>query len=147
MTDKKDDKKTTGETIIEKADEVLSGALADMGEFAGNIDEHVRDLHDEFVRRVAMIAIAAVGLITALAWDDFLQELFKAIFSEGMTLGVRFLYAIALTMIAASFAIAVRKLVPWYNKIWEKKKKKAERIKNAAKKTADKKTTKKVVKK
>lgn len=56
---------------------------------------------DEFFGRLIAITVAAFGLITALAWDDVLRELFGRFFGGGSSLSLRLLYAALLTILTA----------------------------------------------
>lgn len=51
----------------------------------------------EFFERLSLFAIAALGLITALAWDEMFKSLFISLFGHLNSLYNKFLYAFILT--------------------------------------------------
>ena len=75
-----------------------------------------KKLPHEFIERLWTIAIAAVGLIAAFAWDRFLRELIDHLFAKGESLWVLFAYAMVMTFIAAFVAINLPWIERWYRK-------------------------------
>ena len=75
-----------------------------------------RKLPHEFIERLWTIAIAAIGLIAAFAWDRFLRELIDQLFAKGESLWMLFAYAVLMTFIAAFVAINLPWVERWYRK-------------------------------
>lgn len=53
-----------------------------------------------FARQTATLLMAAFGLISALAWNDAVQTLFKNVFGEISQIWAKFVYAVVITLIA-----------------------------------------------
>lgn len=72
-------------------------------DFEKALTEHGIEVRDKFSSRIITIIIAGFGLITVLAWDEVLQDIFLKIFGGGeITLGEKVIYALAVTLIATS---------------------------------------------
>jgi len=56
-------------------------------------------LHLVVLQKTFELLTAAFSLIAALAWNDAIQSLFKAIFGEASSLYAKFLYAILITVV------------------------------------------------
>ena len=72
---------------------------------------HVEQVANQFSNRVITLVIASLGLTTALAWDDTLKELFKAIFGSADTLSNKLLYSILVTAVAVIVTIVLARLL------------------------------------
>jgi len=53
-----------------------------------------------FLHRVFDLAIAAFGLVAALAWNDLITSLVRAYIPEGSDVLARLIYAIVVTLLA-----------------------------------------------
>ncbi len=74
------------------------------------INEHAQEVQEKFATRMITIIIAGFGLITVLAWDKVLQDIFLKIFGEGeITLGEKLIYALVITFVATSASILLTK--------------------------------------
>jgi|GEM_PF-1404758 len=65
---------------------------------------------DEFFSRLITIIIAGLGLITVLAWDDILHDIFSIIFGKEGTLGEKILYAGLITLLATIASVYLSRL-------------------------------------
>ena len=63
----------------------------------------------EVIEKMAALVTAAFGLVAALAWNDTVTTIFKDVFGEHSSIGVRLLYAVAVTIIAVAVTIYVGK--------------------------------------
>lgn len=100
------------EDVANTAEAVVS-AGAEAIEAVAN-DPEMQKVHHEFIERLWMIAVAAVGLIAAFAWDRFLREVIDLIFSKGNSLAVLFGYALLMTLLAAAVATQIPRIEAWY---------------------------------
>ena len=64
-----------------------------------------QDIKTEFVGRIVIIIIAGLGLITVLAWDEALKDLYKAIVTNSESLFGKFGYAIIITLVSVLVSI------------------------------------------
>lgn len=69
----------------------------------------------EVIEKLAALITAAFGLIAALAWNDAIQSIFKAIFGEQSSIAAMVFYAVVVTAIAVIATI-------WIGKISQEKK-------------------------
>jgi hypothetical protein len=61
------------------------------------------------MNRIWTLVIASFAVITALAWDDFLRDLFATIFRQETTVMQKFYYALTVTLVAAVVSVFIRK--------------------------------------
>ena len=54
----------------------------------------------EVIEKLAALITAAFGLVAALAWNDTIQTIFKAVFGEAGGVGPMLVYALVVTIIA-----------------------------------------------
>jgi hypothetical protein len=80
-------------------------------------------LHLEFVERVILLIIVGLGVITALAWDEALKNLFNLIFTNLTSVQEKFLYATLLTIITATATVFLNKYLKKQKRKTKKKKK------------------------
>ena len=64
----------------------------------------------EVVEKLAALITAAFGLIAALAWNDTIKAIFKAVFGTSETVGAMLVYAVVVTIIAVIAAIQIGKV-------------------------------------
>ena len=69
----------------------------------------------EVVDKLAALITAAFGLVAALAWNDTIKAIFKAVFGENSDLTAMVVYAVIVTVIAEIATI-------WIGKVAEKHK-------------------------
>lgn len=62
-------------------------------------------LKDDFVQKIVLMVIAALGFISAIAWDQTLKLIFIEIFGSLDSVGEKLLYAIIITVIAVLLSI------------------------------------------
>ena len=67
-------------------------------------------VHHEFINRLSTIVLAALGLVTALAWDDVLRQIFADFLGAGSTLIQKIYYAVTVTFLAALISVALAKI-------------------------------------
>lgn len=77
-------------------------------------------VHREFVSRLVTIVIAALGLVTALAWDDVLRQIFADFLGTESTLVQRLYYAVTVTFLAAVISVVLGKIALRYTKAKKK---------------------------
>lgn len=65
----------------------------------------------EVIEKIAALITAAFGLVAALAWNDAIKEVFKAIFGEDGSIPAMLSYAIIVTIIAVWMTIWIGKIV------------------------------------
>ena len=72
-------------------------------------DEETADIKLDFFGRMVTIMIAALGLITALAWDRTLEDIFTSLFGPLNSLSRKISYAVLITVLAVVLSIILRK--------------------------------------
>ena len=72
-------------------------------------DESIHDIKTDFMGRLVTIVIAAMGLITALAWDRTLEDIFTTFFGPLNSLSHKITYAVVLTLLAVTITILLRR--------------------------------------
>lgn len=68
----------------------------------------------EIIEKIASLAIAAFGLVAALAWNGAIQAIFKEVFGDAEGVVPMVVYAVVVTVIAVLVTF-------WIAKIAEKK--------------------------
>lgn len=53
----------------------------------------------EIIEKISTLATAGFGLVAALAWNEAIQGLFKAVFPSASNLVAKFIYAIMITLV------------------------------------------------
>lgn len=71
----------------------------------------------DVLEKTLQLAIAAFGLVAALAWNDAIQSLFTQLFGEAADVTAKFVYAI---MITALVVFATIKLARWQEQVTRK---------------------------
>ena len=61
----------------------------------------------EVIEKIAALVTAAFGLVAALAWNDAIKTIFKAIFGEQGSITAMVIYAVIVTILAVIAAIWV----------------------------------------
>ena len=72
-------------------------------------DEQVHDIKTDFRVRFVTITIAGLGLITALAWDRTLEDLFTEYFGPLNSVSSKVLYASLITFFAVVVSLILRR--------------------------------------
>ena len=62
------------------------------------------------IEKLAALITAAFGLVAALAWNDTIKAIFKAVFGTSDGIGPMLIYAIIVTIIAVAVTIWIGKL-------------------------------------
>ncbi len=71
----------------------------------------VNKVGTEFLERVILLIVAGLGLITALAWDTVLKDIFNLIFGDLGSLYQKIAYALLLTLITTIVTMRLSKLM------------------------------------
>ncbi len=71
--------------------------------------QRLLDIKTDFMGRLVTIVIAALGLITALAWDRTLEDLFEHFFGPLTSLESKMLYASLITIGAVFVTVLLRR--------------------------------------
>lgn len=73
-----------------------------------------RSLRKEVMERTLELGTSGLGLVAALAWNDAIQELFRALFGTASTVLAKFFYALLVT---AFVVLLTRHLVRFSNRL------------------------------
>ncbi len=80
-----------------------------------NTKNEQKKLHVEVVRQMLTLATSGFGLVSALAWNSFIQELVntyvKNYLPEGSKLVSLFIYAVIVTTLAVTVTLQLTKLL------------------------------------
>jgi hypothetical protein len=80
-------------------------------QFVENIKEtDAKDIKTEFIGRIVLIIIAGLGLISVLAWDEAIKDLYKHIVEDAESLSGKFGYAILITLIGVIISIILGRI-------------------------------------
>lgn len=71
----------------------------------------LKRLHTAFLERLALFAVAGLGLIAALAWDEAFKEVFTKLFGGLEGESQKFLYAILLTGLTVVVTLVFTSLI------------------------------------
>jgi hypothetical protein len=71
----------------------------------------IQRIRQEFSRRITDLAVAAFGLVAALAWNDAIKELISKYIAPGSTLVSRVIYALIVTTLAVVVTILLSRLI------------------------------------
>ena len=72
-------------------------------------EEEIHDIKKDFAVRFATIVIAGLGLITALAWDRTLEDLFTEYFGPLNSISSKVIYASLITFFAVVISLILRR--------------------------------------
>ena len=61
----------------------------------------------EVIEKLAALITAAFGLVAALAWNDTIKAIFKAVFGTADTIWAMLAYAVIVTLIAVIVTIQI----------------------------------------
>ena len=64
----------------------------------------------EVVEKLAALITAAFGLVAALAWNDTIKTIFKAVFGDQSSMGAMLVYAVVVTILAVIATIWIGKV-------------------------------------
>ncbi len=67
-------------------------------------------LKEEFLKTMTQLATAGFGLVAALAWNSFIQNLIQRFIEPGSGLKSQFIYAIIVTTIAVTVTYLLGKM-------------------------------------
>ena len=62
------------------------------------------------IEKISALAVAAFGLVAALAWNGAIQAIFKEVFGDASTIGAMIVYAVVVTIIAVLVTVWIGKL-------------------------------------
>ncbi|MEI8130672.1 MAG: DUF5654 family protein [bacterium] len=71
--------------------------------------QHLLDIKTDFAGRLVTIIVAALGLITALAWDRTLEDIFTHFFGPLTSLSRKITYTVVITIFAVAITILLRR--------------------------------------
>ncbi len=63
----------------------------------------------DVIEKLAALITAAFGLVAALAWNDTIKAIFKAVFGSADSIGAMVVYAVVVTIIAVFATIWIAK--------------------------------------
>ena len=66
-------------------------------------------MEKEVLEKLAALLTAAFGLVAALAWNDTIKAIFKAVFGTSDTVTAMLIYAVIVTIIAVVVTIQIGK--------------------------------------
>lgn len=69
-----------------------------------------KDIKTEFIGRIVIIIIAGLGLISVLAWDEALKDLYGKIVKNSDSLFGKFGYALIITLISVVVSIILGRI-------------------------------------
>ncbi len=72
-------------------------------------DYRIDKVEDEFRRRVVTLIIASLGIVTALAWDSTLKEIYIRLFGDLDLLSDKIFYSLAITLLSVIVSVMVGK--------------------------------------
>ena len=72
--------------------------------------QRISGIKTDFMGRLVTIIIAGLGLITALAWDRTLEDIFTTFFGPLSSLSRKITYAVVITIVAVIVTIFLRKM-------------------------------------
>lgn len=72
-------------------------------------DAQIENVQREFMNRIWTLVIASFAVITALAWDDFLRDVFAVMFQKESTVMQKLYYALTVTLVAAVVSVMITK--------------------------------------
>lgn len=64
----------------------------------------------EIIEKISSLAVAAFGLVAALAWNGAIQAIFKQVFGTAEGIGPMLTYAVVVTVIAVIVTIWIAKV-------------------------------------
>ncbi len=70
-----------------------------------------KKLQIEILEKLSQLVTAGLGLVAALAWNTFIQDLFKKIFGTQSDLWAKFGYAVAVTVIVVVLTLQISRTV------------------------------------
>ncbi len=75
----------------------------DMEEFLDAYE--IKKIRSSFVDKITTIIFVALGLVTALAWEEALRSIFEYLFGHVDTVGEKTLYALIITLITVIISV------------------------------------------
>lgn len=69
----------------------------------------LRQVQRQFIDRLITLVVASLALITALAWDETLRDIFKIFFGSEESLLNKILYSVIITVLAVTISILLGK--------------------------------------
>jgi len=73
-------------------------------------EQEFHRLHSTFFERITILLISAMGLVTALAWDEAFKDFFEHFVAPLDTFGAKFYYAFLITVLAVILSIILGKI-------------------------------------
>ncbi|MBW3011452.1 hypothetical protein KY326_04500 [Candidatus Woesearchaeota archaeon] len=64
----------------------------------------------EVLDKMVALIVAAFGLVAALAWNDTIKTIFKAIFGEQSTVLAMVIYAVVVTVLAVILTLYISRM-------------------------------------
>ena len=70
----------------------------------------LENIHGDFVEKITLLIIAALGIITAVSWDQVLKMIAAYVFDGVSDMWSKLLYAVSVTIITVIVSIIVNKI-------------------------------------
>lgn len=96
--------------MVENNEKEIQIKIPQAEEFFDNMTRVKEDITLEFFGRIVTIVIAGLGLITALAWDEALKDIFLEFFGNLSTLNQKLGYAIFVTILSVVISIVIGRI-------------------------------------
>lgn len=68
-------------------------------------------IEKEILGKVSTLIMSGLGFVTALAWNDAIQNLFREIFGQQKEIWAKFIYAVFLTFIVVIIGIQIDRIL------------------------------------
>lgn len=72
--------------------------------------KELEEIQKEIKEKTLTLLLAGFGLVTALAWNDAIQTMFKVLFPKSEGVIGKFIYAIAVTFIVVIISLQLKKI-------------------------------------
>ena len=94
---------------LEKLNKEIKISSKDIREF---LEEYkINKIENEFNKRVITLIIASLGLITALAWDETLKDIYVKLFGNLDNLSSKIFYSLTITLLSVIISIIATKKI------------------------------------
>jgi len=70
-------------------------------------EQGFKEVKTNFIGRVVTIIIASLSLISALAWEETLHDLFREFFTSSESIGAKLGYSVLVTLLAVVISVFV----------------------------------------
>ena len=70
----------------------------------------LENIHSDFVEKISLLVIAALGIITAVSWDQVLKMVALSVFDGVSDAWLKLLYAVSVTTLTVMVSIILNKI-------------------------------------